>query len=85
MWAANAFAKSLFVRSQSLDRDLDMCGRSMFTGFVADRSLDIQNLKGVKGQVAVMALRVGQTGDCVEDGLIDAFARSDCHGDMLML
>jgi hypothetical protein len=52
---------------------------------LTDHAFDVQDFERIEGQMTVMALRVGKTGDGVEDSLVDAFAGTDRHDDVLML
>jgi len=57
----------------------------MIARLVRDCSLDIENLERVECQPTVMPFGICQTGDRIEDGLLDVPARTDCHYDVLML
>jgi hypothetical protein len=49
----------------------------MIARFVPDRSLDIENLIRVECQTAVVPFGICQTGDRIEDSLVDGPARTD--------
>ena len=61
-----------------------MAGAAVFARLMTDCAGDFQDLERVKGELSVMALRVGEASDAAGNGLVDGFAQGNYLHDVLM-
>jgi hypothetical protein len=66
-----------------------MTGAAVLARLVTDGASDFQHFERFKGELCVMALRVGEASDAVGNGLVNGFSRGnylhDVPMDMMMI